>query len=299
MNKVAVLVVTYNRKKLLSENIEALVNQTYKNFEFFICDNASTDGTEIFVKEQMRKYPFIRYYNTGANLGGAGGFSYGLKKIVQKGYQYCWIMDDDSVPEFNALEKLVEASELLGKENFSFLASTILWTDGTPCKMNQYTVLTNVYDNLKATQNGLIPTDRCSFVGCFVNLDYTRKLGLPIKEFFIYGDDTEYTLRLSKEKAAYMCSGSIIVHKMATNVRLGVAEAQKERIERYWYEYRNRIYIYRKHNQISWGKILFKYAKECAKVIIRSKDSKRERLAVIIKGFLAGIVFHPSIEKIK
>ena len=205
MNKLAILVVTYNRKELLKENMAAIFNQTCQEFDYYICDNASTDGTESIVKEQMRQHANLYYYNTGKNLGGAGGFSYGLKMIAQKDYDFCWLMDDDSIPQSDALEALARAADTLGKESFSYLGSTVLWMDGTPCVMNQFVPGTNVYDNLRATQNGLIPIEYGSFVGCFVNLLYTRKVGLPIKEFFIYGDDTEYTLRLHKEKPAYMC----------------------------------------------------------------------------------------------
>ena len=51
MNKVAIIVVTYNRKKLLKKNIEALLNQNYKDFDLFIIDNASTDGTYNYIKK--------------------------------------------------------------------------------------------------------------------------------------------------------------------------------------------------------------------------------------------------------
>ena len=46
-NKVAVVVVTYNRKKLLQKNIKALLAQTYKNIlDILVIDNASTDSTK-------------------------------------------------------------------------------------------------------------------------------------------------------------------------------------------------------------------------------------------------------------
>ena len=299
MNKLAILVVTYNRKELLKENMAAIFNQTCQEFDYYICDNASTDGTESIVKEQMRQHANLYYYNTGKNLGGAGGFSYGLKMIAQKDYDFCWLMDDDSIPQSDALEALARAADTLGKESFSYLGSTVLWMDGTPCVMNQFVPGTNVYDNLRATQNGLIPIEYGSFVGCFVNLLYTRKVGLPIKEFFIYGDDTEYTLRLHKEKPAYMCSQSVIIHKMDSNTRIGVSEVPVERISRNQYSYRNRIYVFRNRRGYSWFKILYLYAKECAKVIIRAKDHKWKRLETIGKGFFAGLRFHPDIEMVE
>ena len=73
MNKIVALVVTYNRKQLLKENIEALLNQNNNEFDILIVDNASTDGTEELVKSFENNR--IIYENTGANLGGAGGFN--------------------------------------------------------------------------------------------------------------------------------------------------------------------------------------------------------------------------------
>lgn len=289
---IAILVVTYNRKKLLEENISALLGQTFYNFDLYICDNASTDGTSELVNSFKKKDKRVRYYNTGANLGGAGGFAYGLKIILSKKYDYCWIMDDDSVPDKDALLELIRSADKL-KNNFSFLASNVLWIDGNPCKMNQC-----VFLEKNCINNGFRPIDRCSFVGCFINVAYAKAIGLPIKEFFIYGDDTEYTLRLSERNDAYFCEDSIIVHKMASNVRIGIAESSVERLNRYQYEYRNRIYIYRNRLHYSWLKIVIKYIKECGKVIIRSDNNKIKRLWIIIHGFIEGINFNPQIEEV-
>ena len=53
MNKIVAVVVTYNRKELLEENIKALLNQSYENLDILIIDNASTDGTEEVVKKYV------------------------------------------------------------------------------------------------------------------------------------------------------------------------------------------------------------------------------------------------------
>ncbi len=291
--KIAVLVVTYNRKELLAENISAITTQSYRDFDFYICDNASTDGTADLVKAMAKNDSRIKYYNTGSNLGGAGGFAFGLNIILQKDYDYCWMMDDDSIPEYDSLERLIKTAELLGKDNFSFLANNVLWTDKTPCKMNKCPALRE--PNKFEKENGIVPINRCSFVGCFINADVAKKAGLPFKEFFIYGDDTEYTLRLNKYKESYWVKESIIIHKMPNNVRIGIAEAIADRIERYEYEYRNLIYIHRNYWKYSWGKIIFLYIKECAKVILRAKDNRFKRLKMIIVGFKKGIKFSPKV----
>ena len=75
MKKVAAIVVTYNRKKLLLENIKALLAQTYRNLDILIIDNCSTDGTKDAIQEYIKNKSII-YVNTGSNLGGDGGFQY-------------------------------------------------------------------------------------------------------------------------------------------------------------------------------------------------------------------------------
>lgn len=295
-NEIAILVVTYNRKKLLKENIEAILELSYSSFDLFIVDNCSADGTG----EEVKKYQDderVKYYNTGANLGGAGGFSFGLKIIMKNCYKFCWIMDDDAIPERESLLALVIDMEHLGADNFSFLASTVKWIDGSACKMNAVSVQKyKINDYLYACNKGLLPIENCSFVGCFVNLNIAKEIGLPIREFFIYGDDSEYTLRLSTKQQAYVSASSIIVHKMDSNVRIGIAEAPIERLERYNYEYRNRVYIYRNRNHYSYLKIIVIYLKECAKVILRSKNYKMKRIKIILKGLYKGGSFNPQIE---
>ena len=79
-NLVAAIVVTYNRKTLLVENINALLSQTRADkLDVIIIDNASNDGTYDEIKPLLDSNNNLYYTNTGDNLGGAGGFSYGIK----------------------------------------------------------------------------------------------------------------------------------------------------------------------------------------------------------------------------
>jgi len=48
--KVSVMVLTFNRSKLLKETIDSILNQTFKDFEIIVVDNYSTDNTEEVVK---------------------------------------------------------------------------------------------------------------------------------------------------------------------------------------------------------------------------------------------------------
>ena len=78
MNVVVAIVVTYNRCELLRECIEHLKKSEYQA-DILIVDNASTDGTAQMVSEYVNNMD-VFYTNTGANIGGAGGFNYGIKR---------------------------------------------------------------------------------------------------------------------------------------------------------------------------------------------------------------------------
>ncbi len=71
---------TYNRKELLRQSLTAILNQEEYGADIIIIDNASSDGTADMVSKEFN-LPQIIYRNTGTNLGGAGGFQYGVKRI--------------------------------------------------------------------------------------------------------------------------------------------------------------------------------------------------------------------------
>ena len=107
MKRTAAVIVTYNRKAMLQRCLRALCTQTAGVPELWVIDNASTDGTAELVAQL--NLPTMHYYNTGKNLGGAGGFACGIQQAACSGAEYLWIMDDDCLPEPDALQQLLLA----------------------------------------------------------------------------------------------------------------------------------------------------------------------------------------------
>ncbi|MCM1404774.1 MAG: glycosyltransferase [Prevotella sp.] len=131
---VVAVVVTYNRKKLLKECLIALTEQNYPNLQILIIDNASTDGTYSFIAHLIDDKKII-YKNTGKNLGGAGGFNFGMRAAVERGCDYVWLMDDDCIVNEDSLTTLINFAHAVNA-NFGFLSSVVRWQDGSICRMN-------------------------------------------------------------------------------------------------------------------------------------------------------------------
>ena len=134
MNDVVAIVVTYNRLELLKECIQALQSQSLA-LDILVVDNNSNDGTRGYIEKLALTNKNIIYKNTGENLGGAGGFNFGLKIAAKMDYEYVWIMDDDCIVQYDALAVFIDFINKT-KSSFGFLSSKVLWRDGSLCMMN-------------------------------------------------------------------------------------------------------------------------------------------------------------------
>ena len=296
-NKIVAIVVTFNRKNLLEECVNALLRvENNENLDVLIVDNASTDGTEEMLKEKFADQ--IEYINTGDNLGGAGGFNFGIKYALNhKDYDYCWVMDDDTIVKRDTLKEFLNKVEELDG-NFSFLSSMALWTDGNLCCMNVQNVSGKAIRKYEEISKGLLYVNYASFVSCFINADIIRHIGLPIKEFFIYGDDMEYTIRLNTVKPGYLVPKSVVVHKMKSNDGINIIDVESSRIERYFYNFRNLLYIYRKYDKKEYRNYKVKCYYMIGKCLLKAHKCKLKRAKVILKALKKHKKFNPNIEKI-
>ena len=209
MNKVAAVVVTYNRIDLLKQCVEALLKQNYP-CDILLVNNNSGDGTEEWALELVKKFDIIKYHNTGANLGGAGGFNYGMRWAVEAGYEFVWVMDDDCLPKENCLEFFMDY-ETTHSGEYGFLSSKVLWQDQSICVMN--VPRAGVYSNNRDFKSKAVKISMASFVSLFVPVRIIKKVGLPIKEFFIWTDDWEFTRRISLKYPCYLLNESVVTHK--------------------------------------------------------------------------------------
>ena len=294
--KIVACIVTFNRKEKLKNCIEALLAQVYIDFKIVIVDNASTDGTQSSLAEYIKDKK-IEYYNTGKNLGGAGGFNYAIKNVVFS-FDYIWIMDDDTYPKPDALQNLVKH---IGDVNdrFGFFSSLAEWTDENACLMNKQALEDDIFGSMRVLEAGLIPAKNASFVSLFIKSDMVKKVGLPIKDFFLWGDDTEYTQRLSVY-GGYIVIDSVVVHDMATNDGVDILNSDFKRVQRYSLFVRNRMFIAKLSG--NKGEMIRAYIspfKQCIRVFFKAKDNRIGRMKITMEGFWKGLSFSPEIEYVE
>jgi len=249
-DRICAVVVTFNRKILLEECLTALLSQTRPLEEIIVIDNASIDGTDALIKAC---FPTVTYVRLDENVGGAGGFHEGMKLAFEKGYDWIWVMDDDAVPMADALEKLAN-SPMIHQSNVYALASTVIKQDGSIFLIHR-----RLFDASKLEARPIEPEkykgayfrmDTASFVGVLISHKAIEEVGLPLKSFFIYYDDTEYSLRIRERGIMVTVCDSKVSHPQSCDDSNKSIRRQQPLTWRDYYSLRNQIYTYIKYGKI-------------------------------------------------
>lgn len=291
---VAAIVVTYNRKVLLTECIDALLHQTQLLDKIIIINNASTDGTSALLSEKgYLTNPTIHYVELSENTGGAGGFCKGVKTGYEMGYDWIWLMDDDAEPKSDSLQQLMLFLKNQNQNDIIMVTPKPVGLDGNiqkhhrgflnPKKLSTFSLSGEAYEK-DFTEIGF-----SSFVGPLFSRNVIKKIGFPEKNFFIWWDDVEYSIRASKHGKMFYIKNSVIIHK----------DKQPDTapnyipIQQYWKKYygnRNRIQTFRKHYRTSIIKIFFNLLIIPIKQIVMKEPQKIRRIKYIIRSFKDGLL---------
>jgi rhamnopyranosyl-N-acetylglucosaminyl-diphospho-decaprenol beta-1,3/1,4-galactofuranosyltransferase len=230
---VAAIVVSYNRLELLRRCLAALRLQDGYADEIILVDNGSTDGSPAMVR---REFPEVFVFETNENLGGAGGFAWGIEIAIDRGHDAGWLMDDDAEPLPQSLKPLVDAmNSASGQPRPAFTASLVVNAQGLPNEGHLPDVSADPARQLRAAELGGVAVDSASFVGVLIDLIRARKEPLPYMDFFIWLDDAEYTRRLTSDAVGVVIPGSRILHPEKGN--------QVDMEGRLFYYLRNSIWL--------------------------------------------------------
>ena len=104
-DKIDVLLTTYNGEKYIREQVESILNQTYKNIRLVISDDCSTDKTVEILKEYEKKDDRVVLYSQKKNLGYVKNFEFLLTKVENDLYM---LSDQDDVWLPEKIEKSLE-----------------------------------------------------------------------------------------------------------------------------------------------------------------------------------------------
>jgi hypothetical protein len=168
------------------------------------------------------RFPGTTYVRLLADSGSAGGFHEGMRLSYEKGHDWIWLMDDDATPALDALERLMSSPVAL-RDDVRALTCTVLNRDGSICLAHRGMVVGGeirraMWPWARPTAPAVLYNQSCfevevaSWVGLLVSRKAVDKVGLPNRDFFMYSDDTEYSIRVSQSGLIFNVSDSRVFH---------------------------------------------------------------------------------------
>lgn len=256
--KFGVVLVTFNRLDKLKIALDCYDKQTYKPDILYVVDNASTDGTREFLDKWVKKNSSYKKYvnHLDKNTGGSGGFHVGLKESLKFDLDYVWVSDDDAFPESNCFEIANNFLTHHNDENISAICGTVINRGKIDIvhrrrlkKIGFFPIQTFI--SKREYKKEFFKLNLFTYVGTFISVSKMKEVGVTIKDYFIYCDDTEHSYRMSCVGDIYCVPNIKIIHdgplnngkdgvnwKLYYGIRNSIDFIKRDFPKRYYYSYK-------------------------------------------------------------
>ena len=238
---VVVLVLNWNRERDTIEAVDSIRHLEYPRFSTLVLDNDSrSDSTA----EIHRHCPGIEIVENGTNLGYAGGNNVGFRIALERGADYCLVLNNDVTVDPPMLGQLVRAAEddpsiaILGPRVYRHENPDTLFYTGWKIDWRRW-----LFHRVAATQNveGLIDVDFVQGCAMLVRCAFLRECGLFDERFHLYCEDADLCVRAQRVGHRTVELGSARVwHK-------GYGSSAKDSPLKTYYSIRNRLLFISKH----------------------------------------------------
>ena len=199
-------------------------NQSRKPDDILVVNNGSTDDTVNLLYK--KKINFI----SQDNLGSAGGWFTALEYSIKNNYDYCWLMDDDGYPKYDALTILegsldnntscISSAVVEEKKKINFVFPLpILNKKGMPVIFSLKRKIYNLKNFKSLYKNYLYPYAHL-FNGALISMNAIKKIGNVNREYFIYGDELDLFYRLRDIGFVYTNINALHFHPSVNNTKL-------------------------------------------------------------------------------
>jgi rhamnopyranosyl-N-acetylglucosaminyl-diphospho-decaprenol beta-1,3/1,4-galactofuranosyltransferase len=218
---VTVVFVTMNRCEIASICLDKLRAQTTRPGKIIVVNNASTDGTRaMLVEASDQSDGWIVVMDLEKNLGNAGGMQVAMAAAFEAGSQAVWILDDDSWPEPDALERLLNAEVpadcVISCRVVDLATGCLSWPLQTPVREGWQ--LIGPKDPLPA---GDVIRIRRSWLGALISKKIYETVGPVEGRLFLRGEDEDYPRRIERAGfPVFMVMSSLLHHPPAGRLNL-------------------------------------------------------------------------------
>jgi len=202
--KISVITTVYNCANYIKQSIESILNQTFKDFEYIIVNDGSTDATSVLIKEFASKDNRIILIDNKTNLGRVNSLNTALEKT--RG-QYVALQDADDISLPDRLEK--QFSFLSTNPDYVLVGSNIIVMDEFE---NYISEPERPEDDLEAKFSLIF---RCTFAN--PSIMYRKKVieenKIKYEENFIHAEDYRIITMISHYGKVYNLKHPLVKYR--------------------------------------------------------------------------------------
>ena len=249
MRRIVAVVVTMARPRELEALLDPLDRQRPGPDATIVVENTPRRETA----EVLRRHPDVRHLVSQRNLGGAGGFAYGILSALADGATHVWLMDDDGLPlEPDCLGVLAAFSDA---HRADVVSPVIVDVEDASRLAFPYLVGGRWRWTRSEVGEAGAPLRRTAhlFNGALVRADALSRYGIPDYRLFLRGDETDFLFRVLR-------GGGVVVTLPEVAFRHPSGDGDKVRLlggmlhavvppdpSKQFYFFRNRGYVLRRH----------------------------------------------------
>lgn len=217
---VCVILVNYNGRQYNRACIDSILKSVVDEKRIVIVDNASTDGSLEELERAYADREEIHIIRLKQNQGFAGGSNEGIKWALEQHCQYIMLLNNDTEIEQWTIERMIELQKRTGhiivpKILYAGQRDRIWYAGG---KLSGFLKKPGHRGAGEKDRGQFDREERCTFAnGCCMLLTDTivERLGLLDESFFLYYEDTEYSMRANKSSVGISyCGEAVVYHKV-------------------------------------------------------------------------------------
>ena len=219
---VQIIVLNWNQKQLSLDCIDSLKKTSYKKKQIIFIDNASSDGSVDFIRNE---HPDIEIIQAPKNLGYAGGNNFGFRSIKNQADYTIFINNDTYVdPDFidPLILELENNSNVVQTAPLIFYAnqSNKIWYAGgqifLPFSHIRHRGIRSINLEKFSHKKKVSYASGCCF--CMRTADF-KELGMFDETYIMYCEDVDLSLRVSKAKGTIkVIPSSMIWHHISKSI---------------------------------------------------------------------------------
>ena len=286
---VCILTTVWNQVEKTVACLETAVSLTYPHpSQLLLVDNGSSDDTIMRVQQQ---FPQVQIIQSPTNLGFAGGYNLGLKWVLERDFDYVFLINNDILIQPDALTHLATAAEadpqrgMVTAKIYYNGERQRLWSVGG----NIHPLTLEIVDKGDNQLDGAqwdIPRalDFAPLCAVLIRTSLLRQIGLLDDGFFLYYEDMDFARRV--RQAGFQLwyePRAVIYHDVSAS-----SGGQNSPNERYWMA-RSSVRYFRKHGRHWWAIVPWRTASALRTTLRLLRLGKTAALQAYWRGLWHGL----------